>query len=286
MKKLIVSLLLTFTTTLIFGQVIFNGFDQPQCGLYSNNPYSFYNGLDCVLAAGYEVFKNNSLVWSYCPENDGCFIYQFLVTSDTSVFYVHNCNAYGPTRAFKTTNSFGDVLTIGSGAPSGYLGYYLLSPNAGYLITHVNEALFIARASDIQTKQFHDWVMDNDTVFYDSIIGEPYCEIDTLGFVVSYQGNPVNYSIVFNSVPVNVESQTISDGITIFPNPAKVYFKLNFKNIPINTSMEILNNHGKTVKRDILVPDKKYYIGDLPRGLYLLKIKQMSNVVHKKLIVN
>ena len=284
-KKLTVIFYLVFISSTIFGQVIFNGFDQEQCGLYPNNPYTYENYIDCIDGAGYNIYKNDLEVWSNCPFMDGCSVEKLVVTSDTSVFLIDKC-VTGLISVYKTTDSFDNLELLNFGIEY-FLGFYLISPNLGYFITYFDSTLYVNCSSDIvPPKFFTDEVIDNDTVFYDSIVGVPFCDIDTLSFTILHNETPVNYAIVFNANPVNIGEKDIVDEIVIFPNPAKEYFRLKGESFIDNSKIEVLNKYGEFVKSFTVTSGGQYYIGDLPKGLYFVRIKYLDSLIYQKLIIN
>lgn len=284
MKRLFIIILYLFVTSIMQAQVVFNGFDQQQCGLVSNSPYSYLNGINCFQASGYKIFKNDVEVWENCPDMDACHVQKILATSDTSVFVVDHCYWTWP-NVFKTTSSFENVSYLGSGAPN-YLGYFLISPNSGYLVSSWESKLYVDRTSDIQLKYFEDPIIDNDTIFYDSIIGEPYCAMDTLSFSISFEGNQVNYAIVFNPSLVNTNEYKSDNNFKVFPNPASEYIRIETNDSGEDTRIEILNSYGTLEKRFQFKQGRKYFIDDLVRGTYLVRITNANTVSYQKLIVN
>lgn len=282
MKKFIALLYISFICPTIFGQFAFYGFDQQQCGLYTDHPYTYENFVDCISGAGYDVFKNDVWVWGNCPFNNSCHVKKIVATSDTSAFLIDKC--FFGHSVYKTTNSFDSVSFIGSGSMN-YIAYYLVSPNSGYLLTFGESWLFIRRTSDIQLNYFIDNNVDTDTIFYDTIIGEPYCDIDTLSFKLGYNGNVISYAIVFNSNPINIESQITTEEFTIFPNPTNEYFRLNYNSNTKDEKLEILNKYGVLIKSFPVMPGKQYYVGDIPYGLYLVRIKSKNTTFYQKLII-
>jgi hypothetical protein len=83
------------------------------------------------------------------------------------------------------------------------------------------------------------------------------------------------------------EMQNLSKLIRLYPNPATDYIALE---IPpefdmINTQADILDVSGKTLKSVVLTGHKPYlYTGDLPAGLYLLRLINKQGFVSKRFV--
>ncbi len=76
--------------------------------------------------------------------------------------------------------------------------------------------------------------------------------------------------------------------IKLYPNPAQDYITLDIshKFDLCNSYAEIFNSVGKTIKTVQLSSNKPYvYTGDLPSGMYLLKLKNKAGYACKKFIV-
>lgn len=64
-------------------------------------------------------------------------------------------------------------------------------------------------------------------------------------------------------------AQTYSS-IEVFPNPATAYIGVN---APDQVSLiKVFNLVGRHMKTFVIAQDEKHYIGDLPRGMYLVQL--------------
>ena len=98
-------------------------------------------------------------------------------------------------------------------------------------------------------------------------------------------GNPSNFiegSYSFNQLSPAVDQAL--DELRIFPNPASSYFELSYsKNIAHITLFSLV---GRQLKTFHPYPGEKYYIGDLDKGMYLVRIVNRRNEIVKTLRLN
>ena len=79
------------------------------------------------------------------------------------------------------------------------------------------------------------------------------------------------------------EDQNLTDLVSLYPNPAKEFLHIRAVNIKI-TKVEIFSLLGDKVK-EIEFNFNNIYLGDLLRGIYMVKIFVKDAYTVKKLIV-
>ncbi len=71
------------------------------------------------------------------------------------------------------------------------------------------------------------------------------------------------------------KSGAVQTEAKVFPNPATEYIELSASNRA--TLLIIFNLVGREIKRFTIKPKHRYYIGNLPNGLYLVQILDEKN---------
>ncbi|WP_296698057.1 YCF48-related protein [Algoriphagus sp.] len=83
-----------------------------------------------------------------------------------------------------------------------------------------------------------------------------------------------------------VEPNTEKD-LKIFPNPSRGTLTISSENLSFYNEIVILNAFGQEVfKRNILEGQSEIFMTELPKGLLLLRLRNQSNSVTKKIIIN
>lgn len=85
-----------------------------------------------------------------------------------------------------------------------------------------------------------------------------------------------------NSTQTPIESEELANGISLYPNPVGEYLKVYSPGIKI-TKIEISSAVGGKIM-DLNKNFKSIYLGELTRGIYLIKIYSGKNYTVKKLI--
>ncbi len=82
---------------------------------------------------------------------------------------------------------------------------------------------------------------------------------------------------------LNVNFQTEKIDVKVFPNPVTDYLQLSDHNNIEN--VQIFNMVGKTVKNYDYLKGKNYYVGDLPKGIYLIQFsdKKSKTITTKRI---
>lgn len=95
-------------------------------------------------------------------------------------------------------------------------------------------------------------------------------------------GNPENK--IEGTYSFNQTSPTfdfVSENLRLYPNPASAYFQISHsENI---TSVSVYSLVGRHLKKFHAFPGEKFYIGDLDRGMYLVRMVDKHNEVVKTL---
>jgi hypothetical protein len=90
-----------------------------------------------------------------------------------------------------------------------------------------------------------------------------------------------------NNVSTGINTNALSkDELKLYPNPATDLLTIDLKNEKPNRILEIYNTYGQLVLREKLGQSLsfKIEISNLPRGLYILKIKDRENMICRKFI--
>jgi CubicO group peptidase (beta-lactamase class C family) len=82
----------------------------------------------------------------------------------------------------------------------------------------------------------------------------------------------------------SVNELITNNTVSIYPNPTQDFVSITFENKPTNLLVELYTIHGQLVLNE---NSDKLYLGHLPKGLYLLNIKDKSTIIYReKIIVN
>jgi len=284
--KVIILLILVFLVYInVNAQVSFLGFDHPQCGILSSHNYSYDNSVSCFHGSGYIIYNNGVKIYEKCWELGGCAVLDIYFINNYIGFLIEaNSNGHS---IYKTTNSGENWNKIGHGAPT-FLGLYLVNANTGYLVTTYNnpKAIYLQRISDINQRLLTSTDVVNDTIISDTIFGNPFCEIDTLGFKILNENDTVIFKIAIITTPLSNIDKLNKKNIEIFPNPVKDYIIIrNYESLYRDYKIKIYDNSGIIIK--ILTSNKEgIFIGDLDPGIYFLEIFNSKSEYIYKFIKN
>ena len=95
--------------------------------------------------------------------------------------------------------------------------------------------------------------------------------------------NKVVGMYLFNQTSA-VQEQVRPDDVKIYPNPATEYFKVETRDVL--AKIDMYNIVGDRVKTFYAYRNKRYYVDDLPDGLYLVRLMDVNNRVIKTLRLN
>lgn len=253
-------------------QISFLGFDQQECEIISDYGYT-HELIFCEGSNGYEIYKDSVKVYSICIYHIPIAVRSLLMTSDTSGFIVEDWNSVF--KVITTKNSWESNSEFdGSDYGAHFLGFFLVSPNTGYLITcnHNMNRLWVRRMSNIRGSRFMFDNSPSEVVLQDTIYGEPYCELDTLGFKTIWQNDTTHYKIVLNRINADIaEKKELPP--SLMPNPVSNFF--GFSNTFDYTSLieiNIYNLNGKIIRSYEPYSGNNYFVGDLRNGLYFVEL--------------
>jgi hypothetical protein len=75
--------------------------------------------------------------------------------------------------------------------------------------------------------------------------------------------------------------------INLFPNPVNKNLTVQLSGINNFNYVELINQFGQIVSKQKFISDKLFFdMGDLPSGIYILKIQSEENTIYKKIIKN
>ncbi|MCB0657924.1 MAG: T9SS type A sorting domain-containing protein [Saprospiraceae bacterium] len=95
--------------------------------------------------------------------------------------------------------------------------------------------------------------------------------------------NKVVGMYLFNQTSA-VKETIRQDDVKIYPNPATEYFKVETRDVL--AKIDMYNIVGDRVKTFYAYRNKRYYVDDLPDGLYLVRLIDVNNRVIKTLRLN
>jgi hypothetical protein len=95
----------------------------------------------------------------------------------------------------------------------------------------------------------------------------------------------VLYTVVFNCGTTTNVSDLEKENIKITPNPVSQYFKIKDANNSVG-AINIYNMTGRLIKNLDQSDSDEYFIGDLPSGLYLVRLSDKNNKTIKTLRIN
>lgn len=270
-KAIILSLVLAFIgLKSLYSQISFLGFDKSQCGLISNHGYTYQN-YDCTHSSKYRIFKNNSLVYETdCSMFVSHRINKMMFVNESTGFII---DYYTMNPAIYKTTDYCRSWTLCCGYAGTLLGFYLVNPNTGYLIVKdpINN-LVIRRTSDIRCGVLLSEKIKRDTIVTDTIFGNSFCNIDTLGFKINNGIDTINIKIALkvNTLSAN---KTYAENLKIYPNPITDYIKIDVSDFNKNDSkINIYDHSGILIKAYNFLNMNDIYIGDLIPGLYIIEL--------------
>ncbi|MBP7821284.1 MAG: T9SS type A sorting domain-containing protein [Saprospiraceae bacterium] len=79
----------------------------------------------------------------------------------------------------------------------------------------------------------------------------------------------------FFNVSVTAQNELTKNSVKLFPNPTTDYFQLTTEDGIAR--IEIFNLVGRSIRSFYALDDQHYYIGDLPSGVYLVRLVNDNN---------
>jgi len=84
---------------------------------------------------------------------------------------------------------------------------------------------------------------------------------------------------VFLFLSLGLTAQTATEDLRIFPNPVTTFFEIGHSD-RVGT-VRVINMVGREVRRFDFTVNEKYNIADLPRGMYLVQLRDgKDEVIH------
>ena len=87
----------------------------------------------------------------------------------------------------------------------------------------------------------------------------------------------------FNGI-ANIKENS-KEAISIYPNPIEAGDDWTIKNLPLNSTVEIFNSLGQKIGKTIQASNNLSIDGNMPKGVYILKIQHNKLIETRKLIV-
>lgn len=296
-KLILIIILFSISQLNLSAQLHFLGFDQLQCNILENSPYTLVQTIGGKRAApGFQILKNGIIVYIandfahdvpyWCHElkfiNDST---GWMVETIFNTSYVKKTTDSG-----KTWKEIG--VGIGEGYGRGYYGFYVVNLYTTFLITYLDYGFVISKASDFGSsrKRFLADTLDSPVVINDTMYGNPYCIEDTLSFKFLVNTDTLKVKINLRQLDLPVVSGTpkvIANKIDIFPNPASDYIKIHFeKSTGFPCDVYIQDMLGKVVMlKKINNPfEEDIFIGNLQNGVYLVKIQTGNSFLQSRFL--
>ena len=195
--------------------------------------------------------------------SDGIHYYRFPSVSNTQAnTQVTNGGAINPR---KIHNLAGKYL-VGWGTP------FDLEELAGYSNLDINNVTHVRLVDVVGCIDPQYGTIDKNG----HIINDPYpTPWGSSGFDLS------GVAIMNGWLPNNIEEETMANTLNVYPNPC--HSILNINNIQPNTTIEVYNVYGQTI-RSFIAQDEQMQINiqDLPAGIYLLQSENGCQKIIKK----
>jgi hypothetical protein len=77
-------------------------------------------------------------------------------------------------------------------------------------------------------------------------------------------------------------TKAFGNKISVYPNPVTDIFTIN--GIEGTATLQIINTNGQVVKNELINSGQKVSVGNLPQGMYIIKLTTENKKVEKKLI--
>jgi hypothetical protein len=87
-------------------------------------------------------------------------------------------------------------------------------------------------------------------------------------------------------VPIGIKSNTLRSGITVFPNPAQKFLKVNFESLTDEAELKMTNLLGQTVYSEKVTTNKTIDVSAFAKGIYTLSINVNGGKTVYKIIVD
>ncbi len=117
-------------------------------------------------------------------------------------------------------------------------------------------------------------------IYPNGVAGEAKIELTITD--IANDSNKVVGTYLFNqTAPVK---ELLAEDIKLYPNPTTDYFKIESRELVVK--LEIYNLIGNRMKTTYVYKNKRYEVGDLPNGMYWVRLLDTNNKIVKTLRLN
>lgn len=272
------------------------GFEQTECGIITNSSYSFVNFYFPSHGRGYFLLHNGDTIYGEHDTFGGPWGMELRFIDDSSGYFIVQWASYPSSffYHFKIYRIVNNSVTLIGNVPGTYYDFFIVSRHTLYFTATMFNSppvyLSFSRLSDIlpQKDIISSDTLLSDTTVFDTIAGIPFCPgLNEINYRYQIQNNTIIYTIRFSvDTLVNIRNQN-NPGITVYPNPAKDYLRIETTENENPFTIQILDNAG-IVKKSIIIhlPVKtEIYIGDLIKGIYFIVVDNSKTKKVYKLII-
>lgn len=283
MKKhlLFIAILVILSSSHGFSQT--SGFIQSECGLIENPNYWFENYEVGNHGYGYKLYHNGTIIRQEEAFYDGYVALDLRFTDSTHGFFISQEMTWTTVIHRIVNNSLEQVGAIG-GFGDGY--FYVVNSETGYF-AQPGVAMYRIATYEYQKEVGPMNTIHSDTTVYDTIKGSPLCAgMDQLDYLMWGTPDSAIYTILFTSGNVSTDTRSDEPDISIYPNPAIDQVRIQSGENRIPTSIQILDELGRT--RKTINPDQwnetEIFIGDLNSGFYFVVVDFSGTKYIRKLL--
>ncbi len=159
------------------------------------------------------------------------------------------------------------------------------NPQADFVVTNIGDSIFTANNSKFAHSYL--WSFGDGTT---STLFEPthkYSNAQT--YTISLSANKCDMENVMDtslSITINNMELMETNGISVFPNPAKEYFIIKFDNITHARDIILYSIDGRIIKefKSINAHESTFDISDLDAGIYMLSLRIKDKEFKLKII--
>lgn len=241
-------------------------------------------------------------VFSGCPNGSGgSFSNQVgncvVTASGRNRHVINDGGAAGTTYYIWVDGNAGSVCSYGIFQSDGLLPIELLNFEAS-VNTNKSVLLNWQTSSEIRNEKFIVERSENGNDFY--TIGEvkgngtsqtknnyEFVDVKTKPGILYYRLKQIDYDGK-SAVHKIISKEISADDFIVFPNPAREYISLSFKNMDlIPEKIEIMNYTGELIQSDMVKENGIYSfdIKHLPKGIYFIKVFYNQNIQIKNFVI-
>jgi hypothetical protein len=217
-----------------------------------------------------------------------------LINADDNIVIVSDCYARG--NATGTANNVGGLVGRNSGSTikrTYATGVAYSSGTYGGIIgSNENNAAISNSFWDTTTSGLSSGYGSNSGTF--SATGETTALMKTQSTFTDaswdfstvwtiQSGTNDGYPFIGTSTATDLTvTKAFGDEISVYPNPVTDVFTIN--GIEGTATLQIINTNGQVVKNELINSGQKVSVGDLPQGIYIVKLTTENGVAEKKLV--